>query len=221
MGAIFYSTALCGVKFIKFQCIREVVLHKERGNRDGGYILACTHLSHLEPVAVSAVVPRIVHWMARKEFYKYKLSAKLLDLCNAFKVNRQGIPVSSIRRAIDLAQRGQCVGIFPEGGVKKKHEAVFRGGPMKRGVSLIAYHAQVPVIPVVVLGTDKLNRVQPWLPARRGRLWINFGEPITPPPPSVHRRVARFQMADAIHAEFQRAYQELLEHSGQTDADVP
>src|SRR5262249_49924951 len=115
------------------------------------------------------------------------------------------------------------VGIFPEGGVVRGTDAVFRGGPMKRGVCVVGIRAGVPVVPVVVLGTERLNSVSPWLPARRGRLWIAFGREIQPPPlrPGVSRRGARFQMADQIQSEFIRAYRELLSHSGLADAQIP
>ena len=207
-------------RFVKIQTLRTVVLHPERRIFAGGALLAVTHVSHLEPVVVSTIVPRPVRWMARVEFFKYRWAARLLVRLGAFPVNRTGIPVAAIRLAISMARRGEVVGIFPEGGVKKREQAVFRGGPMKRGACVIAQRARVPVVPVVVLGTEKLNRVAPWLPARRGRVWVAFGETVHPPPERP-RRAGRLEMAGRLQAEFERTYRELLEHSGLRDKDVP
>src|SRR5207244_5063708 len=46
--------------------------------RSGPYILALTHLSHMEPFCASALNHRQIHWITRKEFYKYRPCAWLL-----------------------------------------------------------------------------------------------------------------------------------------------
>src|SRR6187402_627194 len=66
------------------------VLHAERAARQGPFILALTHISHLEPCCASVLVPRKIDWMTRKEFYKYRISDWYLRAIDAFKVNRQG-----------------------------------------------------------------------------------------------------------------------------------
>ena len=71
-----------------------------------------------------------------------------------------------------------------------------RGGPIKRGVCLLAAHSGKPVLPCLVLGTEKLNRAGPWLPVWRGRLWIAAGDFI-PPVTGPDRRAARAEMAES------------------------
>ena len=97
---------------------------------------------------------------------------------------------------------------------------MFRGGPMKRGACVIAIRAGVPIVPCVVLGTEHLNRVPPWLPFKRARVWVAYGEPIHPPPASLHRRAARFEMAEKLQVEVKRTYEELLAKSGLRDEQV-
>src|SRR4051794_36862454 len=53
---------------VNFRCIR-----REAPERYGPYILACTHLSHIEPFLMSIIVRRQIDWMARIEFYTYRL----------------------------------------------------------------------------------------------------------------------------------------------------
>jgi 1-acyl-sn-glycerol-3-phosphate acyltransferase len=221
MGAMFYRSGrmVCGL--IKFQCIREVVIGSERADLDGGFLLACTHLSHLEPMVISCAVRRQVRWMAREEFYRPRWAAAVLNWGGAFPVDRFGYSLPAVRRAIGLAKSGNVVGVFPEGGVTQGPHSVMRGAPFKQGVCTVAIEARVPIIPVVVLGTEKLNRVGPWLPFRRGRVWMAFGESVSAPPRGRSRRMDRAEMSARLSDEFVRTYRGLLATTGLRDDQVP
>ncbi len=197
------------------------MLNAERADRAGGFILACTHLSHLEPFLVSGIIDRQVRWMARIEFYRQRWSAVTLRLGGAFPVDRFGCSIRAVRTAVRLAESGECVGIFPEGGVAQGQQSILRGAPFKHGVCTIAIETRMPVVPVVVLGSDRLNRVGPWLPFRRARLYVAFGNEILPPPRSGSRRADRAEMAVRLRDEFVRVYHDLLSRSGLTDDQVP
>lgn len=201
--------------------MRETVYNGERAEREGGFLLACTHLSHLEPIMVSGVVRRQIRWMARVEFYKYRWSAALLSGGGAFPVDRFGPRISAVRTAIRLVKAGECVGIFPEGGVAQGAQSMMRGAPFKQGVCTVAVETRVPVVPLVVLGCQHLNRVGPWLPFRRGELWYAFGNEVLPPPRSGSRRADRLEMAARLGAEYIRTYQFLLGKTGLTDDQIP
>jgi len=217
----FYKSSRLAGKFVKFQCVREVVIGAERAERAGGCVLACTHLSHLEPFVVSALVRRPVRWMARVEFYRNWLAAAALNAGGAFPVDRYGNTIPAVRRAVSLANAGEVVGIFPEGGVAQGKNSLTRGGPFKQGACTIAVATRLPILPVVVLGTHELNRVAPWLPFRRAKLWVAFGRDVVPRPRSDSRREDRLELAGRLSAEFVRTYQELLDHTGLRDSDVP
>ncbi len=186
----------------------------------GGHILACTHISHVEPFIISTVVSRQIRWMARIEFYRFRIFSILLDLIGAFPVHRQGVPVQAVRRAISLANAGEIVGIFPEGGCVRGRQLAVRGGRIRHGVASISLRSQKPIVPVVVLGTDRLTAIEPWLPARRGKIWIAFGAPLLPPPlaPRPLRRRQRCEFAAMLEAAYVQTYQTLLQAAGLSDA---
>jgi 1-acyl-sn-glycerol-3-phosphate acyltransferase len=71
------------------------------------------------------------------------------------------------------------VGMFPEGGVRRPANSVFAGGPLQPGFAKLAQVADVPVLPCVVVGGGKLRRWMNWLPLRRTRWAVAFGEPLT------------------------------------------
>lgn len=192
-----------------FFCTMKVrVVRPHAPERQGGYVLACTHLSHLDPFCAGILVNRKVDWMARLEFFRRRLPAALLWAVDAFPVKRAGVPVRAIRTAVARARAGRVIGIFPEGGVATGAASVTRGGPIKAGACAIAQRAGVPIIPCVVLGTPDLNRVGPWLPARRARLWVIYGTPVEPRP-NATGRAARREMSERLRQEFMGLYQEL------------
>jgi 1-acyl-sn-glycerol-3-phosphate acyltransferase len=215
-----YSIGRVMARFIWTQTIVAGVLRKEAAERSGGYILAPTHLSHLEPFIFGALIDRYIDWMSRIEFYGRWWSSAFLYAVGAFPVRRFGVPITAIRTAIDRAASGRVVGVFPEGGVAVGQQSLCRGGKAKRGLCLIAYRSNVPVLPCVALGTHTLNRVGPWLPFRRARLWIAFGEPIWPDL-SLAPRPARHQMAERLERAYVALYQELLATYRLDDASIP
>ena len=208
-------------RFIFFCTMRLVVIRPEAARRPGAYLLACSHLSHLEPLLASIIVPRQIDWITRIEFYRHPAIARLLGWLNTIPVRRQGVPVSTIRTALDRLGRGRVVGICPEGGSSQGAGSVMNGGKIKRGVCLLACRAGVPVLPCVLLGTDKLNAVGPWLPAKRARLWVAFGRRcVEPPRDPLDRRAARRRMAEELEREFVALSRELVEACGLTEQVV-
>ena len=201
--------------------IRGRVLRGHIPERPGGYVLAVTHLSHLEPFVVTSVLRRKVDWMARIEFYRWRPFAWVLYAMDSFPVDRFGVPVSSIRTAIARAKAGRVVGIFPEGGVATGRESACRGGPIKQGACLVALRAGVPIVPCVVLGTHTLNEVGPWLPFGRAKLWIAFGEPIEPVTGETNRKASRRAMSRELGDAFCALYQELCERYKIPDNSIP
>lgn len=189
--------------------------------REGGYILAGSHVSHLDPVCLSAMLGMKIHWMARIEFYRHRWSTMLLRFAAAFPVNRKGVPVRAIKRAIRTVAGGGVVGIFPEGEIKQGAESVLRGGPLRGGACLVAQHSGRPVVPCVVLGTHELLRPGPWMPFLRGRLWIAIGEPLAPVVGGHGRKKARALMAAELRARLIALHDGLRRRHGLADSILP
>jgi 1-acyl-sn-glycerol-3-phosphate acyltransferase len=215
--------ALSGVigRFTWFCTIRCEILNAQAMQRTGGYLLASSHFSHLEPFLLAFLYERPIDWMTRIEFFHRRWTRWLLPRLGGFPVNRQGVPVSAIRTSIARVQQGRIVGICPEGGVTAGKASVCRGGKIKRGICLISYRTGKPVVPCVVIGTHTLNVVKPWLPFRRIKLWMAFGEPIFPDQTITDRKVARADLAEKIEQRCVSLYRELCERFGIVDASIP
>jgi 1-acyl-sn-glycerol-3-phosphate acyltransferase len=217
---MFYWFARTCVRIVLRCTLRMGLRGLRTARRRGGYLLACSHVSHLDPFCVSAMVPRKIGWMARIEFYRHPIIARIMRAGDAFPVNRQGVPVRAIRESLARLQRGEVVGVFPEGELRAGAESVLRGGPIKHGVCLLALRSGRPVLPCLVLGTEKLNAVAPWMPFLRGKLWIACGEFIEPIA-STSRRAARAEMAARLEQAFRQLYAETRREFGLDDSILP
>jgi len=212
----------CG-RFVFTQTFRVKALRLDAIDRPEPFIIACTHLSHTDPFLLSiALRHRQIDWFARIEFWKFRLGGWFMEWMDAIPVRRFGVAASSIRTGIERLKRGRIVGICPEGGEAQGTRSVMRGGPMKKGVCLLSYRSGVPVLPCIMLGTDKLNRIAPWIPFFQARLWIAFGDRlIYPQTDNPNRRAARDWMANELSKEYRALFREVQEKLGVEEEDVP
>jgi len=84
--AVFYWIALIIVRFIGLMTMRIRRHGIAAGAREGGYLLACAHVSHLDPFCIGSIWPRKIGWMARKEFHRKAWSAACMRGLHAFPV---------------------------------------------------------------------------------------------------------------------------------------
>jgi hypothetical protein len=84
----------------------------------------------------------------------------------------------------------------------------------------VAIRSGVQVIPCVMLGTPELNRVKPWLPFKNARLWVAYGEPLTPPE-APSNRAKREALLSQIGQAYVQLYAELRQRFDLDDARVP
>ena len=213
MHAPTYALGRAAARFVRGMYMRHRIVHPERLHRRGPFLIACTHMGHLEPVLVSGWMRRPVHWVAREEFFRFRPAASLLRRMGAIEINRCGVPVWAVRESVRRLGRGDVVGIFPEGGRKYGPQQAICGGRVRGGVATIAMRANVPVVPVVVLGLDAMQAARVWVPGRRTTVRMIVGDAIPPADfgPRVGRGARRRAMTERIAAVFISLYGELCD----------
>jgi len=136
---------------------RMKVLGSEHLPREGGFVIACNHLSLFDPyvVAYPFFPRRPLRYMAKAELYWGPLSP-LLYAAGAFPVRRGEGDVGAFKTAVELAKSGEVVVVFAFGmrekiAARKEIDLYARGGAAR-----IALAAKVPLVPAGIAGSDRL-----------------------------------------------------------------
>src|SRR6266436_3330602 len=206
---------------VLFGCVARVrVVGRENANPTGGFLLAANHISHFDPFIISSVIGRKIDWMAMAEFFRSPALGFLLRAVDAFPADRDRADRKTIRTAIERLKGGRAIGFFPEGGIRDGARSLLEGAPLRPGASALAQIADVPVVPCVILGTDRFYSKNHWLPFRRTPVWIAFGKPISCFP-ELQKSQARERIESELAAAFKNLYAELREKFRLTTDDLP
>src|SRR6266705_1850681 len=199
---------------------RIYVVGSEHLNRAGGCLLASNHISHFDPLIISSVVRRKIDWMAMAEFFPVPLIGLFLRAVDAFPADRHRADRATIRTAIERLKHGRLVGLFPEGGIRDGTRSLLQGAPLRPGASTLAHIAGVPILPCVIVGSDRLYSKKNWLPPRRTPIWIAFGDPISHFP-GLAKSDVRSRIERELAAAFKNLYSELQQAFRLTPDDLP
>jgi len=159
---------------------RRTVAGHENIPASGGVIIAPNHMSYADPPLVGSSMRRPLHFMAKQELFDMPVLGFLIRRTNAFPVRRGQQDVGAFRSAVKLLEAGEALLIFPEGGRSK--DGNFR--PARAGIGMIACMAQVPVVPVRIINSDRLSKLS--------RLKVVFGKPLFPPKESSRETYEQF-----------------------------
>src|SRR6266436_5893624 len=196
------------------------VVGRENANPTGGFLLAANHISHFDPFIISSVIGRKIDWMTMAEFFRPPLLGVCLHSIDAFPAERDRADLKTIRTASNRLKSGRIVGIFPEGGIRDGARSLLEGAPLRPGASTLAHIAGVPILPCVILGSDRLYSTRRWLPLRRTPIWIAFGNPISHSP-DLERSQARERIESELTSAFKNLYTDLQQIFRLTTDDLP
>ncbi|MGI8523826.1 MAG: lysophospholipid acyltransferase family protein [Nocardioides sp.] len=127
----------------------------------GGVLFASNHLSFADSVVIPSVAPRRVHFLAKAEYFEGTgvrgwLSRAWFEGMGMLPVDRDSrAALASLDTALEVLARGEAFGIYPEG-TRSRDGRLYRG---RTGVAQLALTARVPVVPVGLVGTDRLQPV--------------------------------------------------------------
>ena len=126
----------------------------------GPAIVASNHLSFSDSLFMPLVVPRRVTFLAKSDYFtgnglKGWLTRVFFRGVGQVPVDRSGGRASeaALRAGLKVLQRGELLGIYPEG-TRSPDGRLYRG---KTGVARLALEAKVPVVPVAMIDTDKMQ----------------------------------------------------------------
>ncbi|WP_149360316.1 lysophospholipid acyltransferase family protein [Lolliginicoccus suaedae] len=164
--------------------------------RHGGAVLACNHIGYMDPMYLALVplmVRRRMRYLGKKELWEHSVTRFLATASRGIPVDRSA-GTSAYEAAVKALCEGDFVGIFPEATISRSFELK----EFKSGAARMAIEAGVPVVPVVLWGTQRIAtkghpfRILGW----NRQIQAHVGEPIEPGMPPQ-------ELLDRLHREME------------------
>ncbi|MEW6621604.1 MAG: lysophospholipid acyltransferase family protein [Bacillota bacterium] len=118
----------------------------------GPIIIISNHVSYWDPIVLGVISKRQVYFMAKAELFRIPVFSSILRGLGAFPVDRKKSDRAALRAAAEVLERGDVLGMFPEGTRIRTGEL----GEFKLGAVLIAAKSKTPIVPVALQGTSKI-----------------------------------------------------------------
>lgn len=182
---------------------------KELIPKEGAVIFASNHLSFIDSIVIPiAAAPRPVHFLAKSEYFTGKgikgwFSRVFFTAVGATPVER-GVGQAAME-ALDQQKQilasGAAIALHPEG-TRSRDGRLYKG---RTGIAYLALESGAPVVPIGLIGTDKVMPVGAKLPSLKERVVVKFGEPLDltrhgAASSGKARRLATDEIMAAIHA---------------------
>jgi 1-acyl-sn-glycerol-3-phosphate acyltransferase len=147
----------------------------------GAAIFASNHLSVVDSFIIPSVLTRPLYYLAKDEYFNNPgligvLQREVMLGLNQIPVDRSGGRASlmALDAALPVLREGKALGIFPEG-TRSPDGRLYRGRP---GVAKLALDARAAIVPVGVLGTERVQPIGARIPRLGPTVEIRFGKPL-------------------------------------------
>ena len=183
----------------------------------GGVIFASNHLSFSDSIFLPLVVPRKMTFLAKADYFtgtglKGRLTKMFFTGVGQLPVDRSGGRASSaaLDAGLKVLRAGDILGLYPEG-TRSPDGRLYKG---KTGVARMAIEAGVPVVPVAMINTDKVQPTGTVIPKIQ-RVGIRFGAPL-----DFSRYAGLEEDRFVLRSATDEIMYELMELSGQEYVDM-
>ncbi len=140
-------------------------LQSENVPATGAVIVACNHVSYLDPVVLGIGFGRPVTYLAKKELFAIPVLGPIITGLGVHPVDREAGGVAAVRAALRALKDGRCIGIFPEGTRNLTGDVEGKGG-----AALLGALSGAQVVPAAITGT---RHARPFHQIR-----VIYGEPL-------------------------------------------
>jgi 1-acyl-sn-glycerol-3-phosphate acyltransferase len=174
---------------------RPVVTGAEHIPRAGGALLASNHLSMCDSLFLPVMTRRRISFLAKNEYFtgrgvRGRLKAAFVRGTGLIPIDRDDADAAAaaLRAGARAVRDGSLLGVYPEG-TRSPDGRLYRG---KTGVARMAMDAGVPVLPVAMTGTDRVQPIGTVIP-HLAPVAVRIGAPLHPPRPAATPEARRAQ----------------------------
>lgn len=146
----------------------------------GPAIIVSNHVSFVDSIFLPLMFKRHVTFLAKSEYFTGKgvkgaFMRFFFSATGQLPIDRSGGKASeaALNTGLEVLSEGKLLGIYPEG-TRSPDSKMYRG---RTGVARMVLEAHVPIIPVAMIGTEKVMPLGTKMP-RVHRVGIIVGEPL-------------------------------------------
>jgi 1-acyl-sn-glycerol-3-phosphate acyltransferase len=142
----------------------------------GPAIMCPNHVSFLDSPFLMLVLPRRITYVGKAEYMDDWKTKYLFPAVGMIPIDRSGGNASerALNAATRVLERGELFGIFPEG--TRSRDGILHKG--HTGPARLAFRTGAPIVPVGVVGTERIQPPDAKLPRAFMSCAIRFGRPI-------------------------------------------
>jgi 1-acyl-sn-glycerol-3-phosphate acyltransferase len=152
----------------------------ERVPRTGPAIVACNHISYLDPLANAYAIVRagrLPRFLGKADLFRIPVVGAALRGTGQIPVERGSGDPEPMRRMVEALRRGEVVAIYPEGTVTTRPDGLPMEG--KTGAVRLSLATGVPVFPMASWGSQGVWQKTGKGSVRYGRpIWVRVGAPL-------------------------------------------
>lgn len=119
--------------------------------KSGPVVLACNHVSYVDPPLVGAALTRPVYFLARSTLFRNWFFGGLIRKLNALPVDRDGGAGKGLKAVVDVLENGDGIILFPEG-TRSADGSLMTA---RAGIGLTVIKSVTPVVPVRLVGVHE------------------------------------------------------------------
>ncbi len=144
----------------------------------GGAIVAANHISFFDTVVLMLSVPRKTFFVGKAEYMDAWTTRRLFPALGLIPIERTAAKqaMNALGVAADALAKGHVLGIYPEG--TRSRDGLLHKG--HTGAAQLALMTGAKIVPVGLIGTDKIQPIGTRVPRPFRRAEIHFGVPLDP-----------------------------------------
>jgi 1-acyl-sn-glycerol-3-phosphate acyltransferase len=144
---------------------------------DGPVIIASTHQSHGDSLALGVAIERPVHFLGDVRLTHWPVLGPWLPKVGMVPLRRGSGDADAMDHLATILAAGGAIAVYPEGS-RSRDGRVHR---LRSGVARLAAATGAPVVPAAVAGIYDVWPINGRPRLRGGRVTVRFGAPLAPP----------------------------------------
>ncbi len=166
-----YNPLIKVIRILAGLLARVHIVGQENIPAEGAVLIVSNHLHHLDSPVIGISLPRRTYVLAAEKYENHFPFGLILRTAGAIFIRRGEVDRVALRKAMNVLEDEYCLAVAVEG-TRSKTGALAEG---KTGAAYLATRLNVPLVPVVVWGTEEV--IPSCLHLGRADVHVRFGEP--------------------------------------------